>query len=456
MQTTERLILCNLIFNEDYCRRVLPYLKSEYFNHEGENKTFSLIEQYITKYNRMPTIDTLTIDLENDIDNINEKIYKEATEVIESFSKPEGIDDTWLSDTTEEFCKEKALFGAIRKSFDIIEDKKGRASRGMIPSLLSDALAISFDNHIGHDFLEDSQIRFDYYHSVQNHIPFDIDLLNIITKGGVVPKTLNCLLAPTGVGKSLVMCHMAAHNLFVGKNVLYITLEMSEEKIGERIDANLLDIPLDMLEKISNDNFQRKIDAIKKKTTGKLIVKEYPTACAGSAHFRHLLNELRLKKNFVPDIIYIDYINICMSSRLRLGANVNSYTYIKAIAEELRGLAVEFNLPIITATQTNREGAGTSDFDMTHTSESFGLPMTLDLLIAVFSNEELAQAGQYMFRQLKNRYSDVNLHRKFLVGVDYSKMKLYNIDITAQDKQDQQAIAASTTKFDKSKFQQFS
>jgi hypothetical protein len=427
--TIERTILANLIHNEEFARKVLPYLKSEYFSSEGERKAFTLIYAYVDKYNKFPTPKALEIDLQKEVGDINEYCYKETIECIESIVKPEPHEEEWLLDSTEKFCQEKAIYHGIIQSMDIIEDKTGKKSRGMIPKILSDALGVTFDTDIGHDFLEDADKRFEFYHAKHQHIPFDIDILNLITKGGVVPKTLNCFLAPTGVGKSLVMCHMAAQHLMMGYNVLYITLEMSEEKIGERIDANLLDVSLEELELLPKDSYDKKINRIREKTKHKLIIKEYPTTGAGSTHFRHLIHELKLKKNFIPDIVYIDYINICMSSRLRLGNAINSYLYIKSIAEELRGLAVETNLPIITATQTNREGAGDSDFNMTQVSDSFGLPMTLDLMIAIQTSEELAELGQYRFKQLKNRYNDVNKYRKFDVGVDYSKMRLYNISV---------------------------
>jgi len=431
--TIEITILTNLIHNEEFARKVLPYLKSEYFSNEGERKTFALINSYVDKYNRFPTSQTLTIDLQKEVDTINEYQYKEAIECLESIQNPEPHEEDWLLDSTEKFCQEKAVYCGIMQSMDILDDKTGKKSRGMIPKILSDALAVTFDTNIGHDFLEDSDKRFDFYHAKHNHIPFSIDILNKITKGGVVPKTLNCFLAPTGVGKSLVMCDMAANHLMMGYNVLYITLEMSEEKIGERIDANLLDVSLEDLELLPRESYDKKIRRIQEKTKHKLIIKEYPTTGAGSTHFRHLIHELKLKKNFIPDIVYIDYINICMSSRLRLGNSINSYMYIKSIAEELRGLAVECNIPIITATQTNRDGAGDSDFGMTSTSESFGLPMTLDLMIAIQTSEELADLGQYRFKQLKNRYNDVNKYRKFDVGVDYSKMRLFNISENKQE-----------------------
>ena len=463
--TIELTILTNLINNEEFARKVLPYLKPEYFSSEGERKAFTLIYSYVDKYNKFPTTKALEIDLQKEVEGINEFCYKATIECLENISKPEPHEEEWLLDSTEKFCQEKAIYHGIMQSMDIIDDKTGKKSRGMIPKILSDALAVTFDTDIGHDFIEDADKRFDFYHAKHQHIPFDIDILNKITKGGVVPKTLNCFLAPTGVGKSLVMCHMAAAHLMMGYNVLYITLEMSEEKIGERIDANLLDVSLEDLELLPKESYDKKIARIKDKTKHKLIIKEYPTTGAGSTHFRHLIHELRLKKNFVPDIVYIDYINICMSSRLRLGNSINSYLYIKSIAEELRGLAVETGLPIITATQTNREGAGDSDFGMTQTSESFGLPMTLDLMIAIQTSDELADLGQYRFKQLKNRYNDVNKYRKFDVGVDYSKMRLFNISEHKQEytekgdiKNDAPVLGKQigpSDKFNKTRFQGF-
>jgi replicative DNA helicase len=432
MSTIEQTILSSLVFNEEYTRKVLPYLKPEYFQNEGERKTFDLFCEYMEKYNRLPTIEALTIDLQKQVENINEHVYKTSVAAIEELHQKD-YDEQWLLDSTEQFCQEKAVYHGIMQSLEIIDDKTGKKSRGMIPQILTNALAVSFDTNIGHDWTEDFEARYLAYHAEHLHIPFHIDLLNKITKGGVVPKTLNCFLAPTGVGKSLVMCDLAAQQLKAGYNVLYITLEMSEEKIGERIDANLLDVTIDDLLLLPKEAYLKKINRVREQTKHKLIIKEYPTAGGGATHFRHLLHELKIKKNFVPDIVYIDYINICMSSRLRLGSSINSYLYIKSIAEELRGLAVEANIPIVTATQTNREGAGDSDFDMTSTSESFGLPMTLDLMIAIRTSEELAALGQYRFTQLKNRYSDVNIFKRFDVGVNYAKMQLYDIEEYAQE-----------------------
>jgi hypothetical protein len=353
----------------------------------------------------------------------------------------------WLLDSTEKFCQDKAIYNAIMASIKILDDKSGSSSTGAIPTLLSDALGVSFDVSIGHDYFANADDRFDFYHRKEEHIPFDLDFLNKITKGGLVRKTLNIALAGTGVGKSLFMCHCASFNLTQGKNVLYITMEMAEEKIAERIDANLLNVTIDELTSLTKDAYDKKISRVKEKTVGKLIVKEYPTASAGSAHFRHLINELRIKRNFVPDIVYIDYLNICSSSRIKSGSNVNSYTYIKAIAEELRGLAVEFNVPVVSATQTTRGGYGNSDVELTDTSESFGLPATADLMFALISTEELEDLNQLMIKQLKNRYNDPTIHRRFVVGIDRAKMRLYNAEDSAQD-----AIMDDKPVFNKSGF----
>lgn len=448
--TLERTILTNLIHNEDYLRKVIPFIKSEYFLNEGEKKIFTLISSFFDKYNKLPTVEAVQIDLLNSTD-LNEHSFKESKDVLNSLNR-ENVDFQWLLDKTEKFCQEKALYLAILTSYEIIsEEKKHKQPKTAIPKILEDALAVSFDTSIGHDFIDDYESRFDFYHQVFKHIPFDIELLNKITNGGVIKKTLNCILASTGVGKTLAMCHMAANNLRSGYNVLYITLEMAEEKIAERIDSNLLDVTLEDLQMISKDAYTRRIEKLKTYTKSKLIIKEYPTVSAGANHFRYLLNELKTKKNFVPDIIYIDYINLCMSSRLRLGNNVNSYTYIKSIAEEIRGLAVEFDVPIMTATQTNRDGAGNSDFDMTQTSDSFGLPMALDLMFALISTEELVALDQILVKQLKNRYSDVNKNKRFVIGVDKSKMRLYNLENQAQEPE----ILPNKTKMDRKIFDDF-
>ena len=429
----EQTILTNLIYNEDYTRRVIPFLKPEYFQNQVEKELFIGIDAFISEYNGIPTKEILLIELEKKL-NIPEKIYDEIKEYINLISF-EKKDQDWLINNTEEFCQEKAVYNAIMESISIIDDngQSRTKSKGDIPVILSDALSVSFDDHIGHDFIENADERFDFYHEKEQRIPFDLDYFNKITKGGLPNKTLNIFIAGTGVGKTLAMCHMAAANLLDGKNVLYITLEMAEERIAERIDANLLNIPLDELQNSSKKIYDNKINQLKKKTNGKLIIKEYPTASAGTSHFRHLYNELNLKKNFEADIIYIDYVNLCTSSRLKYGSNVNSYSYIKAIAEELRGLAVEKNLPIISATQLNRSGYTNSDPGLEDTSESFALPATVDFMCALISNEEMDKLGQIMVKQLKNRYNDPILHRRFVIGVDRTKMRLFNTEQSSQD-----------------------
>jgi replicative DNA helicase len=428
----EQVIINNLIYNEGYGRKVIPFLKLDYFSDYTYKTVYALIDDYVKKYNTFPTVEALAIDLSNK-EGLNEETFKRCKEVLSEIKQEEKTDLQWLVDQTEKFCQEKAVYNAIMSSIQILDDKTGKTSKGAIPQILSDALAVSFDTHIGHDFIEDAESRFEFYHTKEVRIPFDLSYLNKITQGGLPKKTLNIALAGTGVGKSLFMCHCAAANLTAGLNVLYITLEMAEERIAERIDANLLDIPVDELKIIPYDSYERKMDRLKRKTNGKLVIKEYPTASAGSANFRHLLNELKIKKNFVPDIIYIDYLNICASSRIRHGANVNSYTLIKAIAEELRGLAVEFNVPIVSATQTTRTGYSSSDVGLEDTSESFGLPATADFMFALISTEELAELGQIMVKQLKNRYNDPNIDRRFIVGVDRSKMRLFDVEQSAQE-----------------------
>jgi len=441
----EQTILSHLIYNESYARKTLPFLKDEYFHNLADKTVYRLIDDYVKKYNSTPTKEVLMIEL-NNRDGMTENSFKESKRLIEDLQ----VDNTelkWLLDSTEKFCQEKAIYNAIMASIKIIDDKSGASSTGAIPTLLSDALGVSFDVSIGHDYFLNADDRYDFYHRREEHIPFDLEYFNKITKGGLVRKTLNIALAGTGVGKSLFMCHCASHNLTQGKNVLYITMEMAEEKIAERIDANLLNVTVDELATLPKDAYDKKINRVKEKTVGKLIIKEYPTASAGSANFRHLLNELRIKRNFVPDIIYIDYLNICSSSRIKSGANVNSYTYIKAIAEELRGLAVEFNVPVVSATQTTRGGYGNSDVELTDTSESFGLPATADLMFALISTEEMEDLSQLMVKQLKNRYNDPTIHRRFVVGIDRAKMRLYNTEDSAQD-----GIMDDTPVFNKTTF----
>jgi replicative DNA helicase len=428
---TEHLILNNLLHDEDYARRTLPYLKPEYFSDRTERIVYEQLDDFINKFNALPSREALTIEIGN-LSNINDKDYTSLTEYVSGLVKEEQDDKQWLVDTTEKFCQEKALYNAIMESISII-DGDGKKDKGAIPEILSDALSVSFDPNVGHDFIDNAADRFDFYHKVEERVPFDIQKLNDITKGGVPKKSLNIILAGTGVGKSLAMCHMATANLLDGKNVLYITMEMAEEKIAERIDANILNVTLDDLKQMPRASYEKKMERVKGKTSGKLIVKEYPTAAAGTGHFRHLLNELRLKKSFKPDIIYIDYLNICASSRMKMGASVNSYTYIKAIAEELRGLAVEQQVPIWSATQTTRSGYGNSDVGLEDTSESFGLPATADFMMAIISSEELEQLNQVMVKQLKNRYGDPNYNKRFVVGIDRAKMRLYDVEESAQD-----------------------
>jgi replicative DNA helicase len=429
----EHIIFGNLIENEDYARKVIPFLKEEYFTDTVDRKIFSIIHEYVGKYNNFPTKSAVEIDL-NDVGGLSDDQFKLAKEVVSGLDKSEDRDVAWLVDNTEKFCKDKALYNALMQSIQIVDDsKKDSISVGSIPQILTDALGVSFDSHIGHDFLNDAAERYEFYHRKEVRIGFDLDFFNKITQGGLPRKTLNIALAGTGVGKSLFMCHNAAQNLMSGQNVLYITLEMAEERIAERIDANLLGVTLDDLKDLPQAIYYKLVGKVKERAKGKLIVKEYPTACAGSANFRHLLNELKIKKNFIPDIIYIDYLNICASSRIKPGSNVNSYTYIKAIAEELRGLAVEFNVPIVSATQTNRSGFSNSDVGLEDTSESFGLPATADFMFALITSEELRQLNQIMVKQLKNRYGDPSVHKRFVIGVDYSKMRLYNVEASAQE-----------------------
>lgn len=440
---TEDLILSNLLNNEGYGRKVIPFLQVEYFHSKIDRVVFETIDQYVKKYNTFPTHTALQVDIQN-AKNLSEDEFKLVKEKIESLDEMPG-ELQWLVDQTEKFCKDKAVYNAISNSIKILDDKSGKMSQGSIPTLLESALAVSFDTHIGHDFIDDANARYDFYHRKEERIPFDLSYMNKITKDGLPRKTLNVILAGTGVGKSLAMCHFTTHHLSIGKNVLYITMEMAEERIAERIDANMLNVSLDQLELLPRDVYEKKIERLKENTLGKLIIKEYPTSSAGAANFRHLLNELKLKKKFVPDIIYIDYLNICASSRLKQGANVNSYTYIKSIAEELRGLAVEFNVPIVSATQTTRSGFTNSDVGLEDTSESFGLPATVDFMIAMVSTDELQQLNQVMFKQLKNRYADLNKMKRFVIGVDKSKMRLYDVEQAAQ-----KDVVDDTPMFDKS------
>lgn len=442
----ENVIFGNLVNNEEYARKVIPFLKSDYFTDNVDSAVYELIEQYVGKYGNFPSKEALAIDLGNRV-GLTDDQFKAAETLIGDLAKSEDREIDWLIDSTEKFCKDKALYNALMESIRLVDDNKRKdgISVGSIPQILTDALAVSFDQNIGHDFLDDSDSRYEFYHRTEVKIPFDLDFFNKITKGGLPRKTLNIALAGTGVGKSLFMCHCAAGNLMAGLNVLYITMEMAEEKIAERIDTNLLGMTTDDLRELPKTTYDTLMGRVKQRAKGKLIVKEYPTACAGSANFRHLINELKIKKNFVPDIIYIDYLNICTSSRIKAGSNVNSYTMIKAIAEELRGLAVECNVPIVSATQTTRTGYSSSDVGLEDTSESFGLPATADFMFALISSEELQQLGQIMVKQLKNRYGDPSMHKRFVIGVDYSKMKLYNTEESAQDD-----LVDDTPIFDKS------
>ena len=430
MERIETTILRNLIHNEEYSRKVIPFIEPTYFEQRTEKVIFEEIAQFIVKYGSAITTEALNIEVENRTD-LNEGEIKETRDICDSFNDF-PVDQQWLLDTTEKWCRDRAIYLALMESIHIADGNDSKKYRDAIPSILSDALAVSFDNNIGHDYLQNYEERYEYYHKKEDKIPFDLEYFNKITKGGLPNKTLNVALAGTGVGKSLFMCHVASSVLLQGRNVLYITMEMAEEKIAERIDANLLNVPIQNLTDLPKKTFENKVTNISKKTQGTLIIKEYPTASAHSGHFKALLNELALKKSFRPDIIFIDYLNICASSRYKSGMSVNSYSYIKAIAEELRGLAVEANVPIVSATQTTRSGYSSSDVDLTDTSESFGLPATADLMFALISTEELEQLGQLMVKQLKNRYNDPTIYKRFIVGIDRAKMRLYDCEQTAQ------------------------
>jgi len=426
----EQTILSNLLHNEEYSRKVLPFLNKRYFSDRKEAIIFEEYQKFFNKYNKPITKEILAIEVSNRKD-LTDKEYNEFSEHISQIeSAPTNTD--WLYNETESFCKKKAVYNAILDSIGIIDGKDKQRSEDAIPSMLSDALGVSFDSHVGHNYIDDSDSRYEFYHRVEEKIRFDLDMLNKITKGGLSKKTLNVVLAGTGVGKSLFMCHAAAANLIDNKNVLYITMEMAEERIAERIDANLLNLSMDELKVVDKNVFDNRLDKIKQKSQGRLIIKEYPTAGAHAGHFRALLEELKLKQEFKPDIIYIDYLNICNSQRLRQGANVNSYTFVKTIAEEIRGLAVEYAVPIVSATQTTRSGFTSSDPGLEDTSESFGLPATVDLMFALISTEELENLGQIMVKQLKNRYADPSYYKRFVIGVDRSKMKLYDVEVSAQ------------------------
>ena len=431
MDKIEFLVLKNLINNEDYLRKVIPFIKSEYFQDHNQKIVFEEISSFVSEYNELPTKEIVSIEVEKRTD-INETSFKEISQLI-SYLDGDVVEFNWLMDTTEKWCKERAVYLALMESIAIADGQDSKKQPDAIPSILSDALSVSFDNNVGHDYLQDYAERFDLYNKKEEKIEFDLEFFNKITKGGLPNKTLNIALAGTGVGKSLFMCHVASSVLLQGKNVLYITLEMAEERIAERIDANLLNVNIQDIAGLPKQMFETKVNNIAQKTQGTLIIKEYPTASAHAGHFRSLLNELALKKSFRPDIIFIDYLNICASSRYRAGSNVNSYTTVKAIAEELRGLACEANVPIVSATQTTRSGYGSSDVELTDTSESFGLPATADLMFALISTEELEGLGQIMVKQLKNRYNDLNLFKRFCIGVDRAKMRLYDCEQSAQN-----------------------
>ena len=448
----EITILRNLIFNEDFTRKTLPFINEIYFPKREEKILFQEIDSFVQKYKNLPTKESILIELSNRKD-INEDENRLVKELISQLN-PEDVEQQWLLDTTEKFCKDRAVHNAVLDGIKILDGKDKKRTQEAIPSILADALAVSFDNHIGHDYIEDAEARFKYYHTKEKKYQFDLRYFNKITKGGVPSKTLNIALAGTGVGKSLFMCHCASAYLAQGLNVLYITLEMAEERIAERIDANLLDTTIDDLHALPKDLYDSKILKVKNKTNGQLIIKEYPTASAHSGHFRALFNELALKKSFRPDVVFIDYLNICASARFK-GGNISSYFYIKAIAEELRGLAVEFNVPIFSATQTTRTGFVSTDIGLEDTSESFGLPATADFMFALMSNEELEQLGQMKVKQLKNRYNDPAINRSFIVGVDRAKMRLYDVENVAQNIVDKGTQVETNEKDPYDKFSDF-
>ena len=431
MTTIERTVLSNLVHNEDYARKVLPFIKGEYFSDRTERVVFEEIEKFVDKYNALPNQNSLEVELDSRKD-LNEEDYKRVLSVVKELQKDDDVIFDWLVETTEDFCKDKAVYNAIVDGIAIIDGRDKKRGVDALPNILTNALAVGFDNRVGHDYLHDADLRYEFYHKVEEKIPFDLEFFNRITKGGLPQKTLNIALAGTGVGKSLFMCHMAANCLSQGRSVLYITLEMAEERIAERIDANLMNISIDDLHELPKTLYDTKIDGILKSTKGKLLIKEYPTASAHSNHFRGLIKELAIKKSFKPDIIFVDYLNICASARFKANGNVNSYMYIKAIAEELRGLAVETNVPIMSATQTTRSGFSNSDVGLEDTSESFGLPATADLMFALISNEELDALDQIAVKQLKNRYNDPTINKRFVIGIDRAKMKLFDVEESEQ------------------------
>ena len=431
MDRVENTILRTMVHDEDYLRKVLPFIEPSYFEDRKDRVIFDEISKFIVKYDKPVSQEILKIEIGNR-DDVTDEEHKQLIDQITLLDK-EPVNGDWILDTTEKWCKERAIYLALMESIKIADGQDSKKGRDAIPSILSDALAVSFDNHIGHDYLEDYEQRYEVYHRKEEKIPFDLEYFNKITKGGLPNKTLNIALAGTGVGKSLFMCHMASSILLQGKNVLYITLEMAEERIAERIDANLLNVNIQEIAELPKVMFDNKVNTLSKKTQGQLIIKEYPTASAHSGHFRALLNELALKKSFRPDIVFVDYLNICSSSRYKGAANINSYTLVKSIAEELRGLACEAEVPIVSATQTTRSGYGSSDVELTDTSESFGLPATADLMFALISTEELESLGQILVKQLKNRYNDLNVYKRFVVGIDRAKMRLYDCEQSAQD-----------------------
>ncbi len=427
------LILKNLHYSEEFTRKVLPFLRADYFNDRNERTIFNEISSFITNYGNIPTYEALIIQLNEK--QVSEEEHKETLTLLNELheAKSETVDLEWLVDKTETFCQDQAIFNAVRESITILDGKHKDLSKGSIPTLLSEALSISFDSSVGHDYLGDADNRYEYYHRTEEKVPFSLNYFNLITNGGLPKKTLNVILAPPHGGKSLMMCNFAADFQLSGKNVLYITCEMAEEEIAKRIDANLLRISMDDLMQLDKSSFDKKINYVKSKTIGKLFVKEYPTAAANVNHFRTLLNELRLKKNFVPDVVFIDYLNICASSRMKMSGSINTYTYIQAIAQELRGFAQEFSIPVVTATQTTRSGSQSSDVDMSDVSESFGVPAIADFMCAIINSEELYDLNQMMIKQLKNRYRDLNLNKRFVVGVDRAKMKLFDVEQSAQE-----------------------
>lgn len=428
----EKTVLSNLIFNDDYYRRVYPYIKSEYFDDNNLKKVFETYSEYVDEYKEPPSVEALKISLDKRKD-MNEDSYQNVMSTVDDLRQDQDTNFDWLVNETEKFCQDKDLFNSIRRAILIMDGEDKQNDKGSIPELLSQSLSISFDTSIGHDFIEDAEGRYDFYHRKEERLPFDIELLNKVTKGGLPRKSMSVLLATTGGGKSLVKCHMAANYLMQGKNVVYITMEMAEERISERIDANLMDVTLDELKLLPRDVYEKRINRIKSKATGKLIVKEYPTGSAHAGHFRHLLNELKMKRGFQPDVIFIDYLNICASSRVKGAAAANSYTLVKSIAEEIRGLAMEFNCAAVTSSQFNRDGYGNSDVDLTNTSESMGITHTADCILGLVTTEELDNLGQLMIKQLKNRWGDLSYYRRFVVGIDRAKMQIYDLEDSAQN-----------------------